>query len=274
MGLFKLEKALHSRPLRRALSRALRDQRHVHRAIRRGLAITRSFAAAPKGVYVMCYHAVRPDQLDALDRQFEYIGRHARFVDAETVLDLIASGQVCDERRVLVTVDDGYRDGTLSILPALAAHRIQAIAFIIAERLAGGRLSTVMTTPEAQDRTYMSSDDLRVWARAGMQVGSHSRTHRRLAELTNAEVASEMASSRATLAATIGRQVDHFACPWGQPTVDFDPDREQELARAAGYRSLFTTVRGVVTEATSPYAIPRYVIEPDWDLFEIDAVLR
>ena len=42
-----------------------------------------------------------------------------------------------------------------------------------------------------------------------------------------------------------------------------------QLAREAGYHSFLTTIRGRATVATSPFAIPRLRLEPEWGIGEL-----
>ncbi|MDJ0513336.1 MAG: polysaccharide deacetylase family protein [Methyloceanibacter sp.] len=265
-------KKVLSGPVRQRISRLLAERRSLGRAVHFGMALMRQFTSAPNGIYVLCYHHMQHSHQESLDRQFSYLARHARFVDADEAVDLVASGIEMDERRVLVTVDDGYRDAALSMLPVLRAHHVRAINFVIAGRLAGGYLSDVMETPEGDGSEYMSIEDIETWLDAGMQVGSHSQNHRHLIDLSRGEIATELEQSRAALMAATGTAVDHFACPWGVPGFDF-PTYAQEVAIKAGYSSFFTTQRAVATSRTDPFCFPRFVLEPDWDLFELDAIL-
>lgn len=109
-----------------------------------------------------------------------------------------------------------------------------------------------------------------------MEVGSHSLAHRRLATLTADAVANDLTAARARIEAELGRPCRHCACPpWGQPGLDYLPEREPALAQAAGHRSFFTTVAQRAQPGADPWSLPRVRMEPEWGEAEIrDAVLR
>jgi peptidoglycan/xylan/chitin deacetylase (PgdA/CDA1 family) len=107
-------------------------------------------------------------------------------------------------------------------------------------------------------------------ASAGMAIGSHSYSHARLSTLDDSTLRRELSESKDTIARETGRECAHFAAPWGQPWEAFRPDRDPDVARAVGYRSFFTTVRGRARpKQTSPLAIPRERIEPSWGTYNL-----
>ncbi|MBI4638167.1 MAG: polysaccharide deacetylase family protein [Candidatus Rokubacteria bacterium] len=74
--------------------------------------------------------------------------------------------------------------------------------------------------------------------RAGITVGSHTRTHPVLTRETQPRVSAEIAGSRSALQARLGTPIDHFAYPDGA----FDAEIVEAVA-AAGYRFAYTTCR-------------------------------
>lgn len=72
--------------------------------------------------------------------------------------------------------------------------------------------------------------------RAGITIGSHTRTHALLTNESRQKVADETAVSRQTLATRLGTSIQHFAYPDGQ----FDP-AAVKLVADAGYRWAYTT---------------------------------
>ena len=103
---------------------------------------------------------------------------------------------------------------------------------------------------------FMSWDQARALADAGMTVGSHASTHRNLARLPEGEQRSELAGSRRALESRIGRPVDLLAYPYGWPGT-FDA-RTKHLAREAGYRAAFSSLEGYNRPGrTEPFAVRR-----------------
>ena len=129
-------------------------------------------------------------------------------------------------RRVGLTFDDGYRDFATAALPALRRHGFTATVFVLAGRL-GGDNGWEAAGPV---RPLLTADEVRAVAAAGMEVGSHGLRHRRLPELTEAELAAEVLESQAVLGDLTGAPVTGFCYPYGACGP-----RELAVVEAAGY---------------------------------------
>lgn len=90
----------------------------------------------------------------------------------------------------------------------------------------------------------MSWDQVRALARAGMDVESHSRSHRVLQTLDDSALVSELAGSRADLQAQLGRPIRAIAYPVGR-RLGRGAKRIRDAVRAAGYKLGLTNASGV-----------------------------
>ncbi len=96
----------------------------------------------------------------------------------------------------------------------------------------------------AADTMIMTWDQVRALARAGMDVESHSTSHRVLQTLTEAQLHDELTGSRRELEAQLGRKVRAIAYPVGRPTHR-DPNIRAAVV-AAGYELGMTSVTRVM----------------------------
>ena len=78
---------------------------------------------------------------------------------------------------------------------------------------------------------YLSWDGVRELAAAGMEIGSHTATHPRLADLADARVDDELRASRLRLEEELRRPVEALAYPYNSVR-----GRIARAARATGYR--------------------------------------
>ncbi|AWB24020.1 polysaccharide deacetylase family protein [Methylobacterium currus] len=242
-----------------------RDHPAVRALLLRGLAQLRRLAHAPPGLYTLCYHHV-PERFRAgFAAQIAYLQRHGRFVGADQAVALLESGAIGAERHFLVSFDDGYADTVEVALPVLRAAGVPAILFLVSDWLDA--------PPSSPPGPYADRAQVAAWLGAGMEIGSHSASHARIATLDEAGAAREIAGSRTALEAATGRPVRHFACPWGVAERDYRPHRDPALALASGYATFFTTRRGVATGAHDLPTMPRHVLEPEWPLHELDALM-
>lgn len=99
-------------------------------------------------------------------------------------------------------------------------------------------LESEISIPEDTLRPFypLSWDMLREIRRAGVTIGSHTRTHVRMPNESRQRVIEETAGSRAEIETKLGAEVGHFAYPSGC----FDTAAVDAVA-AAGYRFGYTT---------------------------------
>lgn len=107
----------------------------------------------------------------------------------------------------------------------------------------------------------MSSDEVRALRSAGMELGSHTRSHPILSGLTAAEAESEIAQGKADLEAILGEVVISFAYPNGNTQRDLGR-RDAEIVKRRGFIGAATTDLGVAHAHSDPFLIPRFT---PWD---------
>jgi peptidoglycan/xylan/chitin deacetylase (PgdA/CDA1 family) len=107
----------------------------------------------------------------------------------------------------------------------------------------------------------MSTDQLRAWRAAGMQVGAHTVNHPILSVLPDDEALFEMNASRDMLQQLLGEPITMFAYPNGRRSRDYG-ERAVMLARDAGFAAAVNTEPGVATRHTDPFQLPRF---SPWD---------
>ena len=90
----------------------------------------------------------------------------------------------------------------------------------------------------------MTWDHIRALSRAGMDIQSHSRSHRVLQTLDDAQLDAELAGSRQELEAQLGRPVRAIAYPVGR-RLGQGTERIRAAITEAGYRIGLTNGSGV-----------------------------
>jgi peptidoglycan/xylan/chitin deacetylase (PgdA/CDA1 family) len=255
----------------RRARRALNAAPALRHAAIFGLSLTRSPLRSTGWVRFLMYHDVAQGEQTGLERQLRYVKSLGDFVSADAALDIIEGGGPCKDRYFCVTLDDGYEGAARWGFPIFAALGVPAVYFVVPAYINAEKVPhRPKNLPADAPLAFLTWDDCRRMGQAGMTIGSHSYSHARLSALDPAALARELADSKAAIERETGRPCTHFAAPWGQPRESFDPDRDPQAARAAGYRSFFTTVRGRAAPGkTSPLAVPREKIEPSWGLYNL-----
>lgn len=182
---------------------------------------------------VLMYHGIAqvaedPNKLCVTPRRFAaqmaWLARNGlQGVGMGTLLDAMRAGR--QARMVGITFDDGYVNVAEAALPVLQSHGFGATAFIIS-----GRLGGTNEWDEGPAWPLMSADQVRTLAAAGIEIGSHSATHMRLAGASAEQLAAEVGASRSALAEVIGAEIRGFAYPCG--SMD---SRARQAVRDAGY---------------------------------------
>ena len=215
-------------------------------------------------VTVLAYHAIA-DVVDpvlrpygvpapAFARQLDVLIRTGhRFVTPTEVLTLVSGGGGVPRRSVLITFDDCYEDLASAAVPVLRRHGVAALAFAVS-----GLVGSSNRWDERAGRRsipLLDAAGLADLQAAGVEVGAHSRSHPRLPELDDEELADEVMGAIDDLTAIGLPRPRFYAYPYGE--VD---DRVATAVRDAGVAAAFTVEPGRVTRTSDPHRLPRVEI--------------
>jgi peptidoglycan/xylan/chitin deacetylase (PgdA/CDA1 family) len=89
---------------------------------------------------------------------------------------------------------------------------------------------------------------------AGQGIGSHTKTHPRLTQLSIADAREEITGSKKSLEDRFGLAIDHFCYPYG----DWNK-AVRDLIIEAGYKTAYTSHPGVNTPETHPFELNRFL---------------
>lgn len=151
-----------------------------------------------------------------------------------------------------ITFDDGYQNNLRNALPVLRRQQFTATVYAVSNMI-GGRNDWDQGL--VAQKPLMDLQDWHAWRDAGMDIGSHTRTHARLTELDIVAAREEIAGSRRELEQQMGCPVRHFCYPYGRYALE-----HVELAREAGYATATTTDRGRVQAGEDPYTLRRIMV--------------
>jgi peptidoglycan/xylan/chitin deacetylase (PgdA/CDA1 family) len=233
----------------------LRELPIVRSSIMRALALGRHPEQRTDTLTTVMYHGVPANTRATFVRQIEYMRSLGDFVTASQAVEILDRGARINGRYFCVTFDDGLKDAFENAIPILAERGIPSIFFVVP--------AWVSTA------AYGSWADCRQSVQNGVTVGSHSLSHHRFSTLGEDQARREMMVSKSRVEIETGLPCEHFACPWGQPGADYVSDRDPRLAKQAGYRSFFTTIRGAARQGASAWAIPRVRLEPGWGIHQL-----
>jgi peptidoglycan/xylan/chitin deacetylase (PgdA/CDA1 family) len=217
--------------------------------------------AARSTVPVLCYHQVREytaaDGAGArplicpsavLQRQLEgVLEAGMQPVTGEALVDHLQLGTPLADNPVLVSFDDASGGQYTNALPILQRLGVPATFFV---------MTVVLDRPN-----WLSRDDLRELAAAGMTIASHTWDHHPVTRYGEADWSTQLAKPREQLERIIGREVDLFAYPYGLWNQNALPH-----VRATGYRAAFQLTEQPQDPELPLLTVRRVLPLPSWDV--------
>lgn len=195
-------------------------------------------AGTPRFIPILMYHYVRtvdpasdplgyglsvsPEEFAA---QLDWLAKAGyTTVRMDTAVRCLRGEQVCPDRAIALTFDDGYVDAYTTVLPLLQTRGFVATFYIVSGFV--GKAG------------YMGWEELRELRDAGMEIGAHSVNHLDLVTIGWEVAQREVSASRQQLAAVLEVPVESFCYPAGK----FD-STIAALVREAGYTNATTTTQ-------------------------------
>src|SRR5512134_1655732 len=181
---------------------------------------------------------VHPRVFAAQMRWLRNHGYHT--ITQRRLFEALMCGRPLPRRPILITFDDGHKNNLTNGAPVLVRLGMRATAYVIT-----GRTSR-------RSRAYLTWSDLRRLEARGVEIGSHTVSHRELTGLSDSQALAELVRSRRALERRLGHRVPWLAYPIGA----YD-SRIERLARRAGYVLAVTTEWGTRQSAQRPLALSR-----------------
>ncbi len=184
-------------------------------------------------------------------RQIEALAKHENPV--VTVAEWFGGFRA--PRTIVLTFDDGHVSNHDLALPILCEYGMKATFYVTVGFIGTG--------------TTMNWAQIRALHAAGMEIGSHTMTHRPPSTLSDDELRYELLMSKKVLEEGLGAAVTSISSPTGF----FNP-RMKEIAREAGYRTLSFGRVGLVADGGDPFALSRIAVKRTMGQEEFEALLR
>jgi peptidoglycan/xylan/chitin deacetylase (PgdA/CDA1 family) len=213
-------------------------------------------------------HYVFDDQRRAFERQIDMLRDKGNFVATNEALEMLRGEVPVDGSYFHLSFDDGLDCIARNAAPVLDAAGVPVLVFVNSA-LAGTpfpeeRVAWELATNYAAPLKVMNWETL---VRTGFEVGAHTRTHVRLADISNDQqrLEREIIDCKIEVETKLGRPCQYFAWPFGRLS---DVDEESfAVIRTAGFEAVFGGFRAPVEPGlTNPLMIPRHHFEPQWPL--------
>jgi peptidoglycan/xylan/chitin deacetylase (PgdA/CDA1 family) len=221
----------------------------------------------PGSVRVLTYHRFGNTSYDPFcvspvdfETQMAFLAQHKRALSLLRFEQFLSGSIELPNDSVLVTIDDGHLSTWSTAMPILRRHSIPAVAFVT-PNMVGRQTAGNVRIAEG----YAGWPELRELLRCGIEVASHSMSHKSFGSMSATEVREEAVRSKSVLEDRLGIEVTTFAYPYGT-RADFNSSTAKIL-RDVGYRLAFTSQHGAIRRGANPWELPRIKIEgsePIW----------
>jgi peptidoglycan/xylan/chitin deacetylase (PgdA/CDA1 family) len=192
----------------------------------------------------------------------EFVADHFELVSLRVITE--PGGHHGPRPLAAITFDDGFRSVRTEVLPLLQPRGIPFAAFVCQMAIETDSLFNGphhQLTRGGRDRVFLSRDDVLALLEAGVAIGSHSTSHRNLAQCSAAELEPEVAANKQYLETLTGLSMPDFALPYGKPkhynraVID--------ACRAAGHERVYSSSHLVFRRTNAgvpPVIVPRVAV--------------
>lgn len=143
-----------------------------------------------------------------------------------------------EDKFVVITFDDGYRDFYQHAFPVLSQYGFSATVYLPTAYIGD-------TPAQFKGTDCLTWAEIRELHQKGILFGSHTVNHPWLLELSQAAVNEEITNSKRTIEQKLGCAVDSFAYPYAFPQTHTDFTKMlRDSLREAGYQNGVCTIVG------------------------------
>ena len=146
------------------------------------------------------------------------------------------------QRKVLLTIDDGFLSFYHNAWPILKKNKIPFILFV--------------STREVGSFNYMNWEQIKEISKEDfVEIGNHSHTHEYLVDENNVIIKADIQKSINIFKEKLGKNSDFFSYPFGEYSTNF-----KKIIQSFGFKYAFGQHSGVIDETKNFYELPRFPI--------------
>ena len=163
-----------------------------------------------------------------------------KFINPQNFIQELKNNK--NQRKILLTIDDGYQSFYNNAWPILKSEKIPFILFI--------------STREVGKKGYMSWSNIREIQKYNfVEIGNHSHTHEYLVDENKDAIIYDIKKSMSIFKRELGKNSDFFSYPFGEYSLEF-----KDIIISLGFKYAFGQHSGVIDETKDFYELPRFPI--------------
>ncbi len=180
-------------------------------------------------------------QLDVFKKQLEIIqNEKIKFIHPSEIEKNISESK--NERKLLLTIDDGLLSFYENAWPILKAKKIPFILFV--------------NTREVGSYNYMDWAQIKeLFNEDFVEIGNHSHSHEYLVDEKSSFIKDDIIKSMEIFKRKLGKNSIFFSYPFGEYSLEF-----KKIIKDFGFKYAFGQHSGVIDETKDFYELPRFPI--------------
>ncbi len=209
-----------------------------------------------KGIIVLMYHRFNENKYPSTNikladfvEQINLIKKNQfKFVNPNDFNNNLLNEK--NTKKILITVDDGFKSFYDHAWPILKKEEIPFIIFI--------------NTREVGTRGYMNWDQIKEIAKEQfVHIGNHGYSHEYLVDMKSDEIMNDINRATADFKNNIGYNSSFFSYPFGEYSNNL-----KAIVKNLGFKYAFGQHSGVVDETKDFYELPRFPINENYGKIE------
>ncbi len=208
------------------------------------------------GIIAIMYHRFEENKYPSTNIKVEDFKKHIemmrgsdiKFVNPSNFKEELVNNK--KERKVLLTIDDGYQSFYENAWPILKKSKIPFILFV--------------STREVGKNGYMSWDDIREIEKYDfVEIGNHSHSHDYLIDFVDQEIENDLKKSIDIFKKELGKNSIFFSYPFGEYSSNL-----KNIVIDLGFKYAFGQHSGVTDLTKNLFEMPRFPINEKYGEIE------
>ena len=200
------------------------------------------------GIISLMYHRFEENKYPSTNIKLKDFKEHLRIIREKNISFVNPDNFEKDlknkknQRKVLLTIDDGFSSFYENAWPILKKKQIPFILFV--------------STREVGSNNYMTWDQIRELKKEDfVEIGNHSHTHEYLADESYEIIKNDIEKSISIFKNKLGINSKFFSYPFGEYSLQF-----KNIIQSLGFKYAFGQHSGVIDETKDLYELPRFPI--------------
>jgi poly-beta-1,6-N-acetyl-D-glucosamine N-deacetylase len=200
------------------------------------------------GIISIMYHRFDENKYPSTNIRIEDFKKHLEIIQKNNIKFINPKNFEKDlrnnkkQRKILLTIDDGFLSFYQNAWPILKANKIPFILFI--------------STREVGSYNYMNWDQIKEINKEDfVEIGNHSHTHEYLVDENNEIIKTDIQKSINIFNEKLEKNSNFFSYPFGEYSVNF-----KNIIKSFGFKYAFGQHSGVIDDTKNFYELPRYPI--------------